>query len=175
MCVRRARPMSGTFPEIVRPLVELFCSKSVCFRHLFSTRILGGLSVFSPEFARRKNGIRTKLLGLQTFPFLFLLIARTCVWWGWRFRTGFSTRKLGGLRFFSPYLNWSIETTAISFRQREILFKRLCSEQHARFRVGCLRNFRFSGVDDDALPLQITGYASDFNQGPVNKLSTAVV
>ena len=25
--------------------------------HLFSTRILGGLRVFSPEFARRKNGI----------------------------------------------------------------------------------------------------------------------
>jgi len=24
--------------------------------HLFSTRILGGLRVFSPEFARRKNG-----------------------------------------------------------------------------------------------------------------------
>ena len=31
-------------------------SRSAARKHLFSTRILGGLRVFSPEFARRKNG-----------------------------------------------------------------------------------------------------------------------
>ena len=30
--------------------------------HLFSTRILGGLRVFSPEFARRKNGVESVAL-----------------------------------------------------------------------------------------------------------------
>ena len=56
---------------------------------LFSTRKLGGLRVFSPEFARRKNGNANRSSGYEPG------------YEHYRFHL-FSTRKLGGLRFFSP-------------------------------------------------------------------------